>query len=279
MVVVPLGAAVRVTTFPPTGFEYLSFNVTEIVAGFWVPVAKTPGAAVIVQLAATTAPAVKVTAAVGVMEMLSVESVALNVAVSAAVEETVKVTLPVALELPEAAPIVVLAGVEASVTVFPDTGFPSLSVNVTVIVLVAVPLAAMGEALAVTEDLVGETTPVTKLIVAVAVRVRLSVESVAVSFKAPTVVAVTGKVTCPLDVEVPEAEPIVKPIPVVVELPASLTVFRGTGFPYLSSRVTVTVLTVAPSAGTVVGLTLTVDTDAETGPAANMTDTPLVIAI
>jgi hypothetical protein len=142
-----------------------------------------------------TPPEVKVTEAVGVIGTPSVVSVAVNVAVSAVVVETRNFTVPVALEGPEAAPIVTFVGLETRLTVFPETGFPSPSVNVTVMVLVDVPLATTLVGLAATVETVGETTPEAKVIEVVGVRARLSVESVAVSFSTAAVVAVTGNVT------------------------------------------------------------------------------------
>jgi hypothetical protein len=139
--------------------------------------------------------------------MPSLESVALKVALSATVEETAKVTFPVALEVPEAAPIVVLAGVEARLTVLPATGLPSTSIRVTVMVLVAVPFAVTLAGLAATLELLGETVPFANTIVTVEGRVRLLVVSVAVSFSEPKVDAVIGKVTCPAVLEGPDADP------------------------------------------------------------------------
>jgi hypothetical protein len=70
-----------------------------------------------------------------------------------------KVTTPVALELPEAVPIVVEAEVEDRLTALPLTGFPLASFKVTVIVAVCVPSATIMPALETTVDVEGETAP------------------------------------------------------------------------------------------------------------------------
>jgi hypothetical protein len=74
-----------------------------------------------------------------------------------------------------------------------------------------------------------------------------------------------------LALEGPDAEPIFAFMPLVGELASKLTFLPGTGFPFASLKVTVTVLTVAPSAGTLVGLAPTVDTVGETGPGVKTT--------
>jgi hypothetical protein len=60
---------------------------------------------------------------------------------------------------------------------------------------------------------------------------------------------------------------------------ASVTVFPDTGLLLASSRVTVMVEVVLPSAGTEVGEAATVDTDADTAPAVNVTVAVCVITI
>ena len=100
-----------------------------------------------------------------------------------------------------------------------------------------------------------------KLTAAVWLMTSESEVSVAVKPVFSTVVSVTVKVTCPLASEVPEAAEIVAPVP---EVCARVTVLPDTATLALFVKATVMVAGVLPSAATVVGLTVTVDTDALT---------------
>ncbi len=174
---------------------YLSFKVTVTVLAVDPSAGTVKGLALIIDVDATTAPAEKITEAVRDKVIPSVESVAVNMAVAATVEETANVTTPFALEAPDAAPILTAPRFEARLTVLPGIGFPSTSVKVTVTVLVAVPLAVTLIGLATTVELLAETAPVVKVMVAVVLKGIASEESVALSLRVPTVVAVIGKVT------------------------------------------------------------------------------------
>ena len=83
------------------------------------------GEAVTVEVAALTAGfAIKVTVAVWLTVMVSVASVAVKTGAPTVEDFTVKVTTPAAVDWPVAAEIVSIAArLEASVTVFPATGF------------------------------------------------------------------------------------------------------------------------------------------------------------
>ena len=78
----------------------------------------------------------------GKIAKLSVTSVLEKVAVPEVVEVTVKTTIPWVFETPEAGEILSVAPlIEVSVMVFPGTGFPSVSLAVTVMVVGVVPSA------------------------------------------------------------------------------------------------------------------------------------------
>ena len=93
---------------------------------------------------------------------------------------TVKVATPEPFVVPETVVIVEEPPPWASVTVWPATGLAKASLAVTVIVAVAVPLAATVPGAAETVELVASTAPEVKLTVAVWLTVTESVVSVAV---------------------------------------------------------------------------------------------------
>jgi hypothetical protein len=149
-----------VTVFPLTGLLLVSRSVTVIVE------VATPSAVTVVGLAATvdavadTAPAVNVTAAVGVTVIASVVSVAVSVLVPAVVDRTVPVVCPLALVTAAGWTMVSVAPREdANVTVLPLTELLFTSRSVIVIVEVVVPSAVTVVGLAVTVDVAADTAP------------------------------------------------------------------------------------------------------------------------
>jgi len=202
---------------------------------------------------------VNVTVAVCVIVTLSIVSVAVKTSAPAVVDVTVNVTTPDASLGPDAALIVGIPGpdVFANVTVFPGTGLPFASFNVTVIVDCATPSANTEVGAAVTVDCAALTAPTVNVTVAVCVTTTLSVVSVAVKTSAPAVVDFTANVTTPATSLGPDAALMVGvPGPAVC---AKLTVFPGTALPFASFSVTVIVEVVEPSATTDVGDAVTVD--------------------
>jgi hypothetical protein len=184
---------------PLTGLLFASRRVTVIVE-VATPLATTvAGLAVTVEVVADTAPAVKVTEAVGVIVMESVVSVAVIVAVPAVVERTVPVVWPFASVAATGCTIVSAAPrEEVSVTVLPLTGLLLVSRNVTVIVDVATPSATTVVGLAVTVEVVADTAPAVNVTDAVCVTVIVSVVSVAVTAVVPATVDRIVPVVWPL---------------------------------------------------------------------------------
>ena len=221
---------------------------------------------------ATGGRAVNRTVAVWDTVTVSVVSAAVNTSppVAGVLERTVKVTMPAALDGPEAAEMTGLPAPEvlASVTVLPLTGLLLTSCKVTVMVEVEVPSATTEVGDALTVDWAAVTGPV-NVTLAVCVMVMESELSVAVNTSVAAVVDFTVKVTTPAALEVPDAAEIVGlPEP---EVFASVTVLPETGLPFASSRVTVMIEEVIPSAVTEPGEALTVDCAAVTGPAVKVT--------
>ena len=162
----------------------------------------------------------------------------------------------------------------ASVTVLPATGFDCASRSVTVIVELVEPSAVTDAGAAATDDCAAVTAPATKLTDAVCATVTESVVSCAVK----TVVSATVSLT----VNVATPEPFVTPETVViVEEPppfASVTVFPGTGLPFESRSVAVSVEAELPSAVTDAGAAVSVDWPPLTEPAEKVTDAVCVTA-
>jgi hypothetical protein len=111
---------------------------------------------------------------------------------------------------------------------------------------------------------------------AVCVSVRVSVVSVAVIVLAPAVLDRIAPVAWPAALVAAAGWVMVSTAP---RDEASVTVFPPIGFPLASSNVTVIVDAATPSAVTVAGLALTVETVADTGPAVNVTDAVCVSVI
>ena len=148
------------------------------------------------------------------------------------------------------------------------------SKRVTVIVEIVAPSSGIDEGLAATVDVLALTGPAVKFTVVVAIITReASVTSVAVNTSEAAVVDFTVKVTTPAVLEGPEAADIVGvPEPDVL---ARVVVFPETGLLPASSKVTVTVEVVEPSARTDAGDAFTVDVPALTDPTLIVT-LPLV---
>jgi hypothetical protein len=250
----------RVTVFPETGLEFASFNVTEIVDVVVPSAVIEVGLATTVDWAAVTDPEVKVTEAVWVTVMVSVVSVAVNVAEPAAVPLVVKVATPLPFVVPETVTIVLVTPVEARVTVLLETGLELASFKVTVIVEVVVPSAVIEVGLAAAVDTEALTAPAVKVTDPVWVTVSESEVSVAVKIAVPAVVDFVVKVATPLPFVVPETVVIV----LVTPEDARVTVFPETGFEFESFNVTVIVEVVVPSAAIEAELTVTVDCAAVT---------------
>jgi hypothetical protein len=204
----------------------------------------------------------------------SVVSVALKTSIPAVVDLTVKVTWPAPSLGPEAALMVGVPGPEdfARVTVLPETATLVLSFKVTVIVEIVAPSAAIGVGDAPTVDCAAVAPKVT---VAVCVMTTVAVVSVAVKTSAPAVVDFTVKVTTPEVLLAAGALMLGEPGPEVL---ARLTVSPETGALVLSSKVTVIVEPVAPSAGTAVGDAITVEFVGEGLAASTVEASPAVRA-
>ena len=170
-----------VTVLPATAVLLVAFKVTVISEVARPFAGNDVGDAVTVELAAEGgAGALKVTVAVCVMPMLSVESVAVKMAEPVVSDFTVKVTTPETSEGPEAAEMVSAAPrLEASVTVLPATGLLLASFKFTVIVEAVTPSAVTDVGDAVTVETPALTAPAVKVTVAVWVTVILSLVSVA----------------------------------------------------------------------------------------------------
>jgi hypothetical protein len=161
-----VGVAASVTVTPAIGFPLASRAVTVIVL-LSVPAPIAVGAALTVDCAAETPPAVTVTVAVCVTATVLI--VADTVFVPAAVELRVPVICPFASVVPAGCVSVLpVLGLAASVTVAPAIGLPLASRAVTVIVLLSVP-APIDVGAALTVDCVAETPPAVTDTVAVCV--------------------------------------------------------------------------------------------------------------
>jgi hypothetical protein len=258
-----------VTVLPLTGLPLASRRVVVIVDVVVPSAATVVGLAVTVEVVADTAPAVNVTVAVWVTTIESVVSVAVSVLGPAVVDRTVPVVCPLALVAAAGCPIVSVAPrEEANVTVLPLTGLLFASRNVTVIVEVTTPSAATVVGLATTVEVVAETAPMANVTDAVCVSVMVSVVSVAVSVLGPAVVDRTVPVVWPAASVAAAGCPMVSVAP---REEANVTVLPLTGLPLASRRVTVIVEVATPSAATVPGAAVTVDTVADTAPAVNVT--------
>jgi hypothetical protein len=254
---------------PLTGLPLPSRSVTVIVDTATPSAVTVAGLAVTVDVVADTAPAVKVTAAVWVIVIVSVTSVAVIVLVPALVDRTVPVVCPFA-SVTAAGWVSVSAAPREDVrlTVLPLTGLLFASRSVIVMVDVATPSAATAPGLAVTVDALAETAPAVNVTDAVCATVTVSVVSVAVIVLVPAVVERTVPVVCPAAFVTAAGWTTVSIAP---REEASVTVLPLTGLPLPSRKVTVIVEIAVPSAVTVVGLAVTVDTVGDTAPTVNVT--------
>jgi hypothetical protein len=162
---------------------------------------------------------------------------------------------------------------EASVTVFPLTGLPLASRNVTVIVEAATPSAVTAPGLALTVETVAETAPAVNVTAAVCVTVMVSVTSVAVIVLVPAVVDRTVPVVWPA------ASVAATGCVTVPSVATRLTVLPLTGLPLPSRKVTVIVEVSTPSAVTVGGFAVTVEVVADTTPTVKVTEAVCVSVI
>jgi hypothetical protein len=201
--------------------------------------------------AGDTVPGLKITLAVGVIEMLSVTSIALKKIVFTLVELTVKAATPEALVV-EGEPVMdtPVAGAAVNVTDLPATPFEFASLRVTVIVEVEVPSAIEVDGEEVTVEIAGETTPGVKVTVVVGVIEIESVVSTALKATAADLVDLTVNIALPPTLVVAGLPPIVTPVEGVA---LKVTFLLETALPLASLRVTVTVEVVVPSATTVGG--------------------------
>jgi hypothetical protein len=142
-----------------------------------------------------------------------------------------------------------------------------------VIVELATPSATTVVGLAVTVEVVADTPPAVKVTDAVCVTVTLSVVSAAVIVLVPAIVDRTVPVVWPA------ASVVATGCVTVPSVAARLTVLPLTGFPFASRNVTVIVEVPTPSATTLVGLAVTVDTLADTAPAVKVTEAVWVTVI
>ncbi len=271
--VFPEPLAARTTVAPLTAFPFASLAVTVIV-DVPLPAVIEVGEAVTVDCDADTGPAVTVTVAVCVIATPLI--VADTVFEPAAVELSVPLATPLAFVGLAGCVSVLPEPVAASTTVAPLTGFPPASRAVTVIVDVPLPaVIEVGDA--VTVDCDAETGPA----VTVTVAVWLSAT--------PPAVAETVFVPTTVDCSVPVATPLalvglagcVRVLPEPVALSATVTPL--TGLPFASRAVTV-IVEVPVLAAIEVGDAVTLDCEAETGPAVTVTlavcviATPLIVA-
>ena len=252
--VLPLPVAASATVAPPIGLPLASFTVTVIV-DVLDPAGIDAGDAATVDRDADTGPAVNVTPAV--WKIAVPFAAAEMVFDSATVELSVPVATPVASVVPVGCVRVLPLPVAASTTVAPLTGFPPVSVTVTVIV--ALPLPAASDAGdAPTVDSEGET-------VESAVTVTVAVCVIAV----PLAVAETVFTSATVELSVPVATPPALVVPLgwvrVLPLPvaARTTVAPLIALPASSFTVTVIVALPLPAASDV-GDALSVDCEGDT---------------
>ena len=258
--VFPLPVAERTTVAPLIAWPLESFTVTVMV-DVPLPAVIEVGEAFTVDREAETTADVTVTLTVWV------RAVPLAVAETVFVPVTVELRIPVATPPASVGPLgwvtVLPLPVAASTTVAPLIGFPLASFTVTVIVDVLLPAGIeVGEA--ATVDFDAETGPVVKVTVAVCV------------IAVPFAVAETVFASATVEPSVPVATPLTLVVPLgwvsVLPLPVaeSATVAPLTGLPLSSFTVTVIVDVPLPAVSEV-GDALSVDCEAETGPAVTLT--------
>ena len=257
----------NVTVAPETGLFPASRTVTVTVL-VDVPSAVTlDGAAEIVVVSAEGPPVAKVTAAVCVT-FTEPFTTALITALPVVDDATVPVIWPAPFVVPTGWVNVSVAPREDdNVTVDPETGLLLTSRTVTVIVEVADPSATTVDGAALTVEVDPEGEPVVNVTVAVCV-----------TFTEPLTAALITALPAVVDVTVPVIWPDAFVVPtgcVIVSVTPRdddrVTVAPGTGLLFASRTVTVIVLAVVPSAKTVPGAAVTVETAAEGVPAVNVT--------
>ncbi len=271
--VLPEPVAARTTLAPLMALPFASRAVTVIV-DVPLPAVIEVGDAVTVDCDAETGPAVTVTVAVWVIATPLI--VADTVFDPAAVELRLPVATPLALVGLAGCVSVLPEPVADRTTVAPLIRLPLASRAVTVIVDVPLP-AVIEVGAAVTVDCEAETAGAVTVTVAVCVTAT------------PLIVAETVLEPATVELRLPVATPLalvalagcvsVLPEPVA----ASTTVAPLTGFPFASRAVTVIVDVPLPAA-IEVGDAVTLDCEAETGPAVTVTlavcviATPLIVA-
>ncbi len=155
---------------------------------------------------------------------------------------------------------------EDKVTVAPGTGLLFTSRTVTVIVLTVTPSATTLVGLADTLEVPPLTGPAVNVIVGGELIV--TPPATAVITALPEVKELTVAINCPDPFVVPLAGVSVSVAP---RLDDSVTLAPDTKLLFMSRTVTVIVLVAVPFATTLVGLAVTVDRDADTVPATNVT--------
>src|SRR5574341_120587 len=254
----------KVTVAPGTGLLFTSRTVTVIVLTVTPSATTLVGAAATVEVPPLTGPAVNVI--VGGELIVTPPATAVITAVPDVNDVTVAINCPDPFVVPEAGVSVsVVPREELKLTVAPDTKLLFTSRTVTVIVLVAVPSATTLVGLAATVEEPPVTAPAVNVTIAVAACATLFATALIVDV--PIVVDLTVPVICPLAFVVPEGWGMVSVAP---RLEDKVTVAPGTGLLFTSRTVTVIVLTVTPSATTLVGAAATVDVPPLTGPAVNV---------
>src|SRR6266545_2110513 len=268
--VLPLPVAESTTVAPLIGFP-LAFLTVTVIVEFPLPAVSDVGEALTLDREGETVdPEPGFTVIVAVWLIKVPFAVAEIVFDSATVELNVPLVTPLLLVGPGCVNVLPLPVAE-STTVAPPIGLPLGSFTVTVTVAVLDPAGIdVGEA--VTVDSEADTTT--------SVTVTVAVWLTAV----PLIVAETVLVSFTVEPSVPVATPLALVVPLgwvsVLPLPvaASTTVAPLIGFPLASFAVTVIVDVPVPTA-MVPGEALTVDWEADTGPAVTVTAAVCVIAV
>ena len=195
-------------------------------------------------------------------------SLAVMVSVWARVEASVVMNTPSALVTPEMLPKLLSVPEADSVTAVFTSKLPLASSTVTVSVVVAVPFAATEPGLATRVEVAADGPPATKLTDVVS----CTPPSLAVT------VSVCARVEARVVVNTPSALVTPEMLPKLLSVPEadSVTAVFANRSPLASSTVTVSVVVVAPSAGTEFGLAVMVKVVPETTGACRTTSVPLL---
>lgn len=241
---------------------FTSFNVIVIV-DVAVPFAVIPLVPIIVELAATGAPAVNVTAPPVTATGVTID----KVFISAVVEARAQFDTPVALEV-EQTPYVLLNPLAEKVGIKPGTAFEFASFNVIVMADVEVPLAVTG-VVPVIVDVAADTAPgLTVKLLLVPVIPLLPAIPVAVIVKLPVFVIVTlvpskPFANCAVVIGAPTSAPFDVSITLLLlEDPNPVTILL------LASSAVIVILKAVPA---VCGLLIVEMTNLATAPAVNVT--------